>query len=247
MLIIPAIDIRDGNCVMLKQGRVEDETIYSKDPVFMAKIWQAKGAPRLHVVDLDGALQGTPKNMSVLKDIRANTQIPIQFGGGIRSFKAVEAVFELGIDYCILGTVALYNPEILRQALEKYGKKIIVAVDIRDSKVAIGGWKETTTTDPIELAKKLKDMGVEEILSTDIQKDGMMDGPNFESLKGIAKASKLKVIASGGVSSIEDIKTLIKIEPFGVHGAIIGKALYNDSIKLEEALKLACFQVKPAS
>ena len=239
MIIIPAIDIRGGNCVRLSQGKLDAETVYSKDPAFIAKLWQAKGGARLHVVDLDGAFQGSTQNIEVLKKIREGVDIPIEFGGGVRNLKTVTALFDMGIDYVILGTVAVYNPDIVRQALDQYGDKIIVGVDARDMKVAIGGWKETTAVDAKELASKLKQMGVAEIIYTDIKKDGMLQGPNIEALQDIARSSGLKVIASGGVSNIEDIKKLKAIEKDGVMGAIIGRALYTEGIKLEDAIKIA--------
>jgi len=232
MLVIPAIDIRGGNCVMLTQGKLEAETVYSKDPAFIAKLWQAKGAKRLHVVDLDGAFQGSPKNLEVLKKIREAVEIPIECGGGVRSLKTIDYLVEIGMNYVILGTLAIYNPEVLRQAVSKYGDKIIVAVDANEGKVAIGGWKDITAVDAIELAQKLKDMGVKEMIYTDILKDGTLQGPNLEGLKNMGSSSKISVIASGGVTTLEDIVNIKKLEPFGVNGAIIGKALYNENIKL---------------
>jgi len=239
MLIIPAIDIRAGNCVMLKQGRIEDETVYSKDPAFIAKLWQAKGAKRLHVVDLDGAFSGSPQNLEIVKKIRSGVDIPIEIGGGVRSMKTISTLVELGFDYVIVGTLAIYNPDILREAIDKYGVKIVVAVDVRDGKVAIGGWKETTTVDASETAGKLKAMGIEEMISTDIKKDGTLEGPNLEGLRDMARSSRIKVIASGGVSNLEDIKNLKALESEGISGAVIGKALYTEDIHLEDAIKIA--------
>jgi phosphoribosylformimino-5-aminoimidazole carboxamide ribotide isomerase len=239
MLVIPAIDIRGGNCVMLTQGKIEAETVYSKDPVFIAKLWQAKGAKRLHVVDLDGAFGGNPKNIEIARKIRESVTIPVEFGGGVRSLKAVETLLEMGIDYAILGTVAIYHPELLQQAVEKYGDKIVLALDVRDSKVAIAGWKETTTVDAFELIVKAKEIGIKEIIYTDIKKDGMMQGANIEGLKEIAEKSGLKIIASGGVSTLDDVTKIKALEKSGVTGMIIGKALYTEDIKLEEAIKIA--------
>lgn len=239
MLVIPAIDIRGGNCVMLTQGKIEAETVYSKDPAFIAKLWQAKGAKRLHVVDLDGAFHGSPQNIEVLKKIREAVEIPIECGGGVRNLKTIDSLFELGMNYVIIGTLAIYNPEALRQAVEKYGEKIIVAIDANDGKVAIGGWKDVTTIDAYELAQKLKDIGIKEMIYTDIKKDGTLEGPNLEGLKEMAVRSKIDVIASGGVSNLTDIANVKKLEKSGVSGVIIGKALYADSIKLEEAIKIA--------
>jgi phosphoribosylformimino-5-aminoimidazole carboxamide ribotide isomerase len=239
MLIIPAIDIRGGNCVMLKQGKIEDETVYSKDPAFMAKLWQAKGAQRLHVVDLDGAFNGVPQNLEIIRKIRSQVDIPIEVGGGIRSLKSIDALFDSGINHVIIGTLAVYNPDILRQALEKYGTRIVAAVDARDNHVAIGGWKDTTQIDAIELAQKLKGMGIDELIYTDIAKDGMMAGPNIPAIRAMAKTTGMKVIASGGVSRVQDISDLKSFEQEGIFGAIIGKALYTDDIKIEDALKIA--------
>ena len=239
MIIIPAIDIRQGNCVMLKQGRIEDETIYSKDPVFIAKLWQAKGAERLHVIDLDGAFTGNSQNLKVIQNICENIKIPVQIGGGVRKLDAIDTLFSIGASYVILGTVAVYNPDIVRKAVEKYGSKIIVALDTRDGKVAIGGWKDTTSIDAIDQALLLKKDGVEEILSTDIKKDGMLEGPNIAGLKDLAVKSGLKIIASGGVTTLEDISKLKEIEKYGITSAIIGKALYTEDIKLEDAIKQA--------
>lgn len=239
MLVIPAIDIRAGNAVMLTQGKLEAETVYSKDPVFMAKLWQAKGAKRLHVVDLDGAFQGNPKNIEIARKIREALSVPVEFGGGVRSMKAVDNLVEMGVDYVILGTVAIYNPELLRQAVDKHGEKIILALDVRDSKVAIAGWKETTTVDALELVSQAKAAGVKEIIYTDIKKDGMMQGANVEGLREVAEKSGLRIIASGGVSTLDDVTKIKALEKSGVSGMIIGKALYNDSIKLEEAIKIA--------
>jgi len=239
MLIIPAVDIRGGNCVMLAQGKIEAETIYSKDPVFISKIWQAKGAKRLHVVDLDGAFQGMGNNAEIIKNIKKAVDVPMQVGGGIRSLKAIDNLFEAGIDYAIVGTLAIYNPDILRQAIDKYGTRIIVAVDVSDNKVAIGGWKDVTSVDASELIEKLKGMGVKEIIVTDIKKDGMMEGPNITGLREISSKASMSVIASGGVSSLEDVKNLMELKDFGVNGMIIGKALYTENIKLEEAIKIA--------
>ncbi len=239
MLIIPAVDIRGGNCVMLTQGKIEAETIYSKDPVFISKIWQAKGAARLHVVDLDGAFQGMSNNAEVIRNIRKAVDIPIQVGGGIRSLKTIDGLFEAGINYVIVGTLAIYNPDILRQAVDKYGDRIVVAVDVKDNKVAIGGWKDITPVDALDLINKIKEMGVKEIIITDIKKDGTLEGPNISGLRDISSKAGIKIIASGGVSKLDDVKNLMELRDFGVNGIIIGKALYTEDVKLEEAIKIA--------
>ena len=239
MIIIPAVDIRQGNCVMLKQGKISDETIYSKDPVFMAKLWKAKGAERLHVVDLDGSFSGNQSNNQIIGNICLSVDIPVEVGGGIRNMKRIDDIFTLGASYAILGTVAIYNPDVVRQAIEKYGPdKIIVALDVYEGKIAIGGWKEITPVTTEEMLEKLKNMGVQEIIYTDISKDGMLKGPNIDGLKRIAKASKMNVIASGGVTTVEDVKKIAKLEKYGETGAIVGKALYTEDFKLEEAIRV---------
>jgi phosphoribosylformimino-5-aminoimidazole carboxamide ribotide isomerase len=238
MIVIPAIDIRQGNAVRLTQGKIENETIYSKDPAFIAKLFKAKGARRLHVVDLDGAFNGSSQNREIISKICKAVDIPVQVGGGIRSMQTIDDIFKLGASYVILGTVAIYNPDIVREAVQKYKEKIIVAVDAKDGKVAIGGWKEVSSVLAVDLVKQLKAVGVEEILYTDIAKDGMLLGPNLNALKEIAETSKMRVIASGGVSSIEDIQNIAKLEPSGVFAAIVGKAIYSDTLNLEEAIKI---------
>jgi phosphoribosylformimino-5-aminoimidazole carboxamide ribotide isomerase len=238
MIIIPAIDIRQGNCVMLQQGKIADETIFSKDPVFMAKLWKAKGAQRLHVVDLDGSFSGKQSNYEIISNICLSVDIPVEIGGGIRSMQKIDDMFTLGASYVILGTVAIYNPDIVRQAIDRYGaEKIIVALDIYEGKVAIGGWKEITPVSTQEMIEKLQQMGVQEIIYTDISKDGMLKGPNIDGLKTVAKASKMNVIASGGVTTIADIEKISKLEKYGVFGAIVGKALYTGDFVLEDAIR----------
>jgi len=238
MLIIPAIDIHLGKCVMLTQGKIEKETIYSNDPVFMAKMWQSKGAKRLHVVDLDGAFRGTPQHVDCIAEIRKAFTGTIQLGGGIRDEKAISHFIELGIDKLILGTLMIYNPELTRKTIKKYGEKIIGAVDIVNGKVAIGGWKEITETVAVDFAKELKDNGMKEIIVTDVTKDGTLEGANIEEIGNIARTSGLSVFASGGIGSIEDVKKVKEIEKDGVAGVIIGKALYNESVKYEDLLKI---------
>ena len=237
MIVIPAIDIRQGNSVMLKQGKLEAETIHSTDPVFMAKLWKAKGAERIHVIDLDGSFNGTNQNKEIVKNICNSVDIPVQIGGGIRDIKKVGEIFKMGASYAILGTVAIYNPEVVRQAVDKYGAdKIIVAVDAKDGKVAIGGWKDVTPVDAIELINKLKIFGVREIIYTDIARDGMLSGPDFTGLKKISKTG-MRIIASGGVTTLDDIIKLKEYEKDGVFASIVGSALYTDGFKLEEAIK----------
>ncbi|MFH1540730.1 MAG: 1-(5-phosphoribosyl)-5-[(5-phosphoribosylamino)methylideneamino]imidazole-4-carboxamide isomerase [Elusimicrobiota bacterium] len=237
MLIIPAIDIRNGNCVRLTQGKFEAETIYSKDPVFVAKMFQSQGAKRIHIIDLDGAFTGTPQNFTVLKKIRETVSIELEFGGGIRKIETIEKIANIGIDKIILGTVAVVDAEIVKEAVKKYKDKIMLAIDVTDEKVAIDGWKETTKYDALEFAKNMADIGIKEIIATDIEKDGMMEGPNIDSIKKLCQ-SGLSVIASGGVSTIEDVKKIVTLERYGVIGMIIGKAIYTNSIKLEDAISI---------
>jgi phosphoribosylformimino-5-aminoimidazole carboxamide ribotide isomerase len=236
--VIPAIDIRRGNSVRLKQGKVDAETVYSTDPVFIAKLWKAKGARRIHVIDLDGALSGVNMNCDIIKNICASVDIPVEVGGGIRSVEKVKEIFELGASYAILGTVAVYNPEIVRKAIDKYGpEKIIVAVDAKNGKVAIEGWKDVTSIDILELVSRLNDIGVREILYTDISRDGMLKGPDFNGLKKLS-VSKMRIIASGGVKTVTDIIKLTKYEKNGVFAVVVGSALYTDDFKLEDVLKI---------
>jgi len=235
MLIIPAIDIRGGNCVMLTQGKLEAETIYSKDPVFIAKMFQSKGAKRIHVIDLDGAFIGVPQNLSVLSKILDAVSVEVEFGGGIRKMDTIDRVISLGAGKVIIGTIAVFNPDVVKEAVAKYGDKIIIAIDVWDENIAIGGWKEKTQTDALEFTRSMKEIGVKEIITTDIKRDGMMEGANIDGIKRLCR-SGMSVIASGGVSTLDDVKKICALEPSGVSGMIIGKALYNDSIKLEDAI-----------
>lgn len=241
MIIIPAIDIRHKKCVILEQGKIEKETIYSTDPVFVAKLWQAKGATRIHIVDLDGAFCGIPQNLELLKEIRAGFNGIIQFGGGIRNLETIKKLVDLGIDKIVIATLIVYHPEIVRKATKKYKSKIVGAIDVVSNdriKVAIGGWKEITEIDAIELIKKLENLELEEIIVTDIKKDGTLKGPNIDEIKTIAKATSLKLIASGGIGTVEDVIKLKELEKYGLIGVIIGKALYDETIKFEEVKKI---------
>jgi phosphoribosylformimino-5-aminoimidazole carboxamide ribotide isomerase len=237
MIIIPAVDIRQGNSVRLKQGKIDAETIYSKDPVFIAKLWESKGAKRLHVIDLDGAFSGTNINKDIIKNICASVDIPVEVGGGLRNMDKIKEVFDIGTAYAILGTVAFNNPEIVKKAIDRYGsEKIIVAVDAKDGKVAISGWKDITPIEVLEFVTKLKEIGVQEILYTDILRDGMFTGPDFVGLKKLSE-SGMRIITSGGVKTIDDLVKLKKYEKGGVFAAIVGSALYTDDFKLEDAIE----------
>ena len=239
MEIIPAIDIRKGKCVMLTQGKLEKETIYSTDPVFIARMWQAKGAKRIHIVDLDGAFCGVPQNWPVIEEIRKSCNgIILEFGGGIRNIATIDRIVRTGYDRVIVATLLIYKPDEVRKAVEKYGKKIIGALDIVDGRVAIGGWKEVTEIEAPELLKKLKGMGIKEVIVTDVTRDGMLSGANVEEVKNLAISTSIKIIVSGGIGSIEDIKAIKKLERYGITGVIVGKALYNESVIFEEALSV---------
>lgn len=235
MIIFPAIDIKDGNCVRLKQGKFDELDIYFDNPVEVAKTWESKGAEFIHIVDLDGAKDGKSKNFEIIKNIASTVNIPIQVGGGIRSEEAIKNLLEAGVNRVILGTAAVNDEEFLREMTEKYAEKIVVSVDAKDGIVAVDGWVNLSTTKSTDFVKTLDEIGVKTIVYTDIAKDGMMQGPNFDIYKEVSEISDIDVIASGGVSSIDDV---VKLKAMNMYGAIIGKALYIDEIKLEDALEV---------
>lgn len=235
MRIYPAIDIKNGQCVRLRQGKFDDVTVYGSDPAEMAKKFAAEGASYLHVVDLDGARMGAGMNRSAIKKIVEALSIPVQTGGGIRTLKDIEEIISTGVSRVILGTSAVSNPQVVREAVELYGSsRIAVGIDAMNGKVAIHGWEKLSDVPAIELCLQMKEMGVKTIIYTDITKDGMMIGPNIESTKEIAAATGLDIIASGGISSMEDIE---RAKAAGAAGVIIGKALYQGSVVLAEAVK----------
>ena len=239
MQILPAIDLKNGMCVRLLQGKKDRETIYSDDPARMALRWQGEGADYLHLVDLDGAFEGTSKNVEAIRSIVEATNIPAELGGGIRDMGAITKLLSLGLDRVILGTVAVTDPDLVRGAIERFGpQKIVVGIDASKGNVAVKGWEEISEVPALELTLKMKKFGVERIIYTDISKDGMMVGPNIAATKQLAQQSGLKVIASGGVSTLEDVRNVAALEPFGIDGMIIGKALYEGAINLKEALAL---------
>ena len=239
MQILPAIDLKNGKCVRLLQGNKDRETIYSDDPARMALRWQNEGAGYLHLVDLDGAFEGTSKNVEAIRSIVEATNIPAELGGGIRDMGAITKLLSLGLDRVILGTVAVTDPDLVRGAIERFGpQKIVVGIDASKGNVAVKGWEEISEVPALELTLKMKKFGVERIIYTDISKDGMMVGPNIAATKQLAQQSGLKVIASGGVSTLEDVRNVAALEPFGIDGMIIGKALYEGAINLKEALAL---------
>lgn len=236
MIIIPAIDLKDGKCVRLLQGKKEEVTVYSDDPPAMAKHWQELGGELLHVVDLDGAFTGEQHNFSKIKAIREAIDIPIEVGGGIRDIDRIEKLIDLGVDRTIIGTSAAKDPDMVREACKKYPGKVLVGIDAKDGKVAVKGWVEVTKLDAIEFAKQMQDAGVAGIIYTDISRDGMLTGPNIEAMATMVKSVEIPVIASGGVSKLDDIKSLMQIN--NLWGVITGKALYSGAMDLREAIKL---------
>lgn len=239
MLIIPAIDLREGKCVRLVEGRLDRETVYSDNPVAMAALWQEQGARMLHVVDLDGAFSGAPKNLDVIREILAAVNIPVQVGGGIRSLEAVERLLEMGAARVILGTVAILKPRLVSEACARYGEAVLVGIDGRNGRVAIEGWGVTVDKGTVELAREMKSLGVRRVVFTDIRRDGTLQGPNVEAIGELARETGLKVVASGGVSTADDLRALKELEPLGVDSVIMGKALYAGTVTLDEALAIA--------
>ncbi len=237
MQVIPAIDLRAGKCVRLRQGDPQQQTTYSDDPVAVAEEFAAAGAELIHVVDLDGAFSGSSQNLEVIRSIAAHVPIPIQVGGGIRSLEAIERILGAGVSRVILGTVAHREPELVRRACEVYGERIIVGIDAKNGRVAISGWQEGTDVLAYDLGLRMKRLGVRTIIFTDIARDGMLSGPNYESLGQMLKLG-VSIIASGGVSSLDDLERLAQWRDQGLVGAIVGKALYDGKIDLRQAIEL---------
>jgi phosphoribosylformimino-5-aminoimidazole carboxamide ribotide isomerase len=238
LIIIPAIDIKNGLCVRLKQGQMSKETVYSQAPHEMAIKWYEKGAERLHLVDLDGAIKGKPVNSEVIRSIAQAIPIPIQLGGGIRDMETIETYLNLGIHQIILGTVAYKDPAFVSLACQRFPKKIIIGIDAKKGQVAVEGWTEETDVSPEELAKRYEEMGISSVIYTDIQRDGMSTGPNVQATKELAKAIGIPVIASGGISGMDDVKKIIPLSEHGVIGMITGKALYEGTLDLSKAIAL---------
>lgn len=240
MLVFPAIDLKEGKAVRLLQGRMEDSTVYAENPVEVAQRFLAEGSKYLHVVDLDGAFAGKPVNDGVIQKVVETVPLRVQVGGGVRTLERIEELLALGVERVILGTVAVRDPQLVAEAVRRYGEQIIVGIDAKDGQVAVQGWAETTEMTASELALRMKDVGVQRIIFTDIACDGMLQGPNIESTVQLAQVSQLRIIASGGVSRLEDLQKLQAEARNGVsiEGAIIGKALYSGAFTLAEALKV---------
>jgi phosphoribosylformimino-5-aminoimidazole carboxamide ribotide isomerase len=241
MLIIPAIDLKDGRCVRLKQGDMNDATVFSEDPAGMAKHWLDQGAARLHVVDLNGATAGKPKNEAGIKAILSaiDGRIPVQLGGGIRDLDTIERYLDLGVTYIIIGTAAVKNPGFLQDACTAFSGHIIVGLDAKDGKVAVEGWSKLTGHDVLDLARKFEDYGAEAVIYTDIGRDGMLSGVNIEATVKLARTLRVPVIASGGLTGLPDIEALCAVEAEGISGVITGRAIYEGTIDFRQALALA--------
>ncbi len=239
MLIIPAIDLRGGKCVRLRQGRAEEMTVFSDDPVATGLRWQAAGAKWLHLVDLDGAFSGSPQNLESIRRLRENLNIPMELGGGIRTLDTIKAYLDLGLDRLILGTVVLKDPDLAKRACADFPGKIAIGLDARDGLLAVEGWTETSQRSALEVAKSLEPLKPAAFIYTDIFRDGVKRGVNLAATRALAEAVALPVIASGGVSTLADIEALLPLEAVGVVGVITGRALYDGSLDLAAAIKLA--------
>ncbi len=236
MLLIPAIDIQANQCVRLTQGKMSQATVYSKDPLAVANRWDQEGARRIHIVDLDGAVKGYPVHFEQIKEIIQTVPVEVQVGGGIRTFEQIEAYRMAGAAWMVLGTSLLQDKPLVKEAVEKFPGKIIAGIDCKAGQVAIRGWTDVRRDNPIDLAIRMQESGVSAIVITDIEKDGMMAGPNFLLFEEMVKEVKTPIIASGGITTLEDIKRLNGIE--GLYGAIIGKALYSGALSYKEATRM---------
>lgn len=236
MIIIPAVDIKEGRCVRLLQGRKDAETVFSDDPAAMAAKWADDGAQLIHVIDLDGAFEKAPRNYQSIKKILGAIEVPIQVGGGIRDERTIKMYLDAGVDRVIIGTEVIRNPKLVAWACKTFPGRIVVGIDARNGLVAIEGWTQTTRTKAVDLAKQFEDSGVAAINFTDIHRDGMQTGPNIAETRRLAESVSIPVVASGGVSSMEDIKNLLPLKTVGVEGVITGRALYTGALNLKEAI-----------
>ena len=238
MIVIPAVDIKNGKCVRLLQGRMEDATIFSDDPVEMARRWDDEEAALIHVVDLDGAFAKKPQNLPSIKKIIESVTADIQVGGGIRNAETISMYIDLGVKRVVIGTEAIRNPEFVINVCKQFPGQIVLAVDAKNGKVAVEGWSETTEITAIDMARRFEECGLAAINFTDIHRDGMQTGPNIEQTKLLAEAVSTPIVASGGVSTLQDIKALMELEAIGVMGVITGRALYSGSLNFKEAVEL---------
>ena len=238
MIIIPAVDLKDGRCVRLSQGKMDQESVYSEHPVEMAKHWESKGAARLHVVDLNGAIMGKPVHRSLIKEISQSVQIPIEVGGGIRDLPTIEDYLSSGVKWVILGTAAFQNRSLIEEACRRFPERVILGIDAKRGKVAIQGWNEVVSLEATDLTKQFEGMGLSAVIFTDIERDGMGTGLNLQSTRDLARSTSIPVISSGGVSRIADIEHLMGLESDGIIGVVVGRALYTGSLDLEEAIQV---------
>ena len=238
MIIFPAVDLKEGKCVRLERGVMASATVYSEEPEATARRWQAEGAEWLHVVDLDGAVAREPRNREAVARILGAVKIPVQVGGGVRTVETLATYLDLGVQRVVLGTAALKDPQFLAQACERFPGRVVLGLDSRHGRVAVEGWGETSEVGAVELARKVETLALAAVIYTDIQRDGMQTGPNIEATHQLARAVRLPVIASGGVGRLEDIAALRSLEPDGVVGVVVGRALYTGSIRLADAIVL---------
>jgi phosphoribosylformimino-5-aminoimidazole carboxamide ribotide isomerase len=239
MIVIPAVDIKGGRAVRLKQGKMSEETVYSDDPVQMARTWYSKGAERIHVVDLDGAVGGKRVNAEVITEIARSVPVPVELGGGIRNLASIEFYLDAGVAWVILGTAAHKDPNLVEEACGRFPGRVMLAIDARGSRVAVEGWTEDTERSAVEVARSFEDRGIAAVIYTDIQRDGMSIGPSLRATGELARALKTPVIASGGISGLEDIRKVMTLARHGVVGVITGRALYEGTLDLEEAIRVA--------
>ncbi len=239
MLIIPAIDLLDGKCVRLAQGDFRRVTVYSEDPAAVAATWHEQGAERIHVVDLDGSLAGSPRNDAVIREIVKRAGVPIEVGGGIRNVETVAAYLDMGVRWVILGTAALHDPAFVADTARRWPGHVILGIDAQDGRVAVRGWTETTAATARDVVRRYEDIGLAAVVYTDIARDGMETGINLDATKALAEAISLPVIASGGVAGMSDVEKLLTIAPAGIMGVIVGRAIYTGALSLDEAIRRA--------